>query len=89
MIRIGEKITIEFLSGDPLEYTEWVQELPFIASVSTQNHNLLITTERGHNGLSSILSAVHDKGIQVGRVYCELPTLNDVFLEITGKELRD
>ncbi|MEI8199757.1 MAG: ABC transporter ATP-binding protein [Eubacteriales bacterium] len=89
MIRVGEKITIEFLTGDPQDHVEWVQELPFIASVTTQNHNLLITTERGHNGLGSILSAVHDRGIQVGRVFCELPTLNDVFLEITGKELRD
>lgn len=89
MIRVGEKITIEFLTGDPRDHVEWVQELPFIASVTTQNNNLLITTERGHNGLGSILSAVHDRGIQVGRVFCELPTLNDVFLEITGKELRD
>lgn len=89
MIRIGEKITIEFLSGDPRDHLAWVQELPFIASASTQNHNLLITTERGHNGLSNILSAIHDRDIHVGRVFCELPTLNDVFLEITGKELRD
>ena len=89
MIRIGEKITIEFLTGSPEDYREWVQELPFIASASTQNNNLLLTTERGHNGLAGILSAIHEKGIHVGRVYCELPTLNDVFLEITGKELRD
>ena len=27
--------------------------------------------------------------VAFGRVYSELPTLNDVFLEITGKELRD
>jgi len=27
--------------------------------------------------------------ISFGRVYAELPTLNDVFLEITGKQLRD
>ena len=25
----------------------------------------------------------------LGRVYTELPTLNDVFLKLTGKELRD
>jgi len=89
MIRVGEKITIEFITGNPRDHVEWLRELPFIASVDTQNQNILITTERGHNGLGGILSAIHDKNIQVGRVYCELPTLNDVFLEITGKELRD
>ncbi len=29
------------------------------------------------------------KDLSFARVYSELPTLNDVFLEITGKELRD
>ena len=30
-----------------------------------------------------------EKKVDFGRVTSELPTLNDVFLEITGKELRD
>ena len=30
-----------------------------------------------------------ENGIKYERIYSELPTLNDVFLEITGKELRD
>ena len=30
-----------------------------------------------------------NQNVSFGRVYSELPTLNDVFLEITGKELRD
>jgi hypothetical protein len=29
------------------------------------------------------------EGIQHSKIYSELPTLNDVFLELTGKELRD
>lgn len=89
MIHIGEKITIEFLSEDPKNHLSWVADLPNVSGVDTQGNNLLVTTKRGYNGLSSILNAVHDKDIQVGRVFCELPTLNDVFLEITGKELRD
>jgi ABC-2 type transport system ATP-binding protein len=32
---------------------------------------------------------LHAKNAVYGKVFCELPTLNDVFLEITGKELRD
>jgi len=27
--------------------------------------------------------------VPLGRIYSEPPTLNDVFLEITGRELRD
>ena len=29
------------------------------------------------------------KNLYIGKIYSEPPTLNDVFLEITGKELRD
>jgi len=32
---------------------------------------------------------INENDISYGKIYSELPTLNDVFLEITGKELRD
>jgi ABC-2 type transport system ATP-binding protein len=35
------------------------------------------------------MGIVRDEGLSFGRVYSELPTLNDVFLTITGKDLRD
>ena len=89
MIRVGEKISIEFLAADPKDYVEFVESMPYIAAVEVQDRTMLIKTERGHNGLTTILTELQTKSIKVGRVYCELPTLNDVFLEITGKELRD
>ena len=41
-----------------------------------------------HN-LIRVLNYLQEKDVSFGRVFSELPTLNDVFLEITGKELRD
>ncbi len=41
-----------------------------------------------HN-LVRILAHLQAQEIAFGRVLSELPTLNDVFLEITGKQLRD
>ncbi|MCI9419375.1 MAG: ABC transporter ATP-binding protein [Eubacterium sp.] len=43
----------------------------------------------GAHNLIHVLEMLHSEEIPFGRVYTELPTLNDVFLEITGKELRD
>ena len=43
----------------------------------------------GKHNLTRILELMNNHEIHLGRVYSELPTLNDVFLEITGKELRD
>ena len=35
------------------------------------------------------MELIRSENLDFGRVYSELPTLNDVFLTITGKELRD
>ena len=43
----------------------------------------------GKHNLINVLNFFNENNINCGRVYSELPTLNDVFLEITGKELRD
>jgi ABC-2 type transport system ATP-binding protein len=36
-----------------------------------------------------VLDVLQKNELGFGRVYTELPTLNDVFLEITGTALRD
>ena len=41
-----------------------------------------------HN-LVDILDTLRAADVALGRVWSEPPTLNDVFLEITGRELRD
>ena len=45
-------------------------------------------TSAKHN-LVRLLNYLQEQEVAFGRVLSELPTLNDVFLEITGKELRD
>ncbi|MCI9137086.1 MAG: ABC transporter ATP-binding protein, partial [Lachnospiraceae bacterium] len=50
---------------------------------------LEIRCSGGKHNLVHILEYFRKNEIAFGRVYSELPTLNDVFLEITGKELRD
>ena len=39
--------------------------------------------------LVRLLHYLESADLSFGRVFSELPTLNDVFLELTGKELRD
>ena len=46
----------------------------------------------GQNGTHKgrdVLAGLERDGAQFGRIYAEPRTLNDVFLEITGTELRD
>ena len=45
--------------------------------------------EASPHNLVDILDTLRAADVALGRVWSEPPTLNDVFLEITGRELRD
>ncbi len=88
MIKRGDKITVELL-GSYNGLLDAVGKLPYVQSAEISGQTLTVHSAPGHNNLSSILVYLGDRNIAHGRVYCEPPTLNDVFLELTGKELRD
>ena len=88
MIKTGETITIEAI---PLDETllSGIRELPHVFDVSYEDQILKIRLGTARHNLVRILNYLQEKDVSFGRVFSELPTLNDVFLEITGKELRD
>ncbi|MDF2544097.1 MAG: transporter ATP-binding protein [Herbinix sp.] len=88
MISIGEKITMEVFQMNEKQVSD-LRKLPNIYSVEHHENTLEIKSGRGKNNLVQVLQFFNDQDIKFGKVLTELPTLNDVFLEITGKELRD
>ncbi len=88
MVDVGERIEIELPEHTDNELNI-VRALPHVASATLDGSTLRLSCTRGTNNLSEVLSALTQAGINFGRVFSEPPTLNDVFLEITGKELRD
>ena len=88
MIDLGETIQME-LSDFSEEISDAVRALPYVINVSFENGLLKDRFSKGKHNLLRLLDLLKDKEIVFGNVHSELPTLNDVFLEITGKELRD
>ncbi|MDP4147354.1 MAG: ABC transporter ATP-binding protein [Bacillota bacterium] len=88
MIKIGEKITVEVFNLSPKVLKE-LTELPTVDKAEYRENTLVIRSKKGKNNLANILEFLNNHNIEFGKVFSELPTLNDVFLEITGKELRD
>ncbi|MDW7659646.1 MAG: ABC transporter ATP-binding protein [Bacillota bacterium] len=88
IIRTGEKISVEIL-GTTTGLVEDIRTLPAILSAELKDHHLIIKSERKSNMLGLVLDFLKQRDIAYGELFCELPTLNDVFLEITGKQLRD
>ena len=88
MIKTGETVTIEavILGGNDLAE---LKELPHVFDIQYEDQKLVVRCTKARHNLICILKFLQDREIPFGRVFSELPTLNDVFLEITGKQLRD
>lgn len=88
MIKNTETIDIEVLDL-PEDILKEIDKLPHVYNHTYENNLLKVFYSGGKHNLTRILELMNNHEIHLGRVYSELPTLNDVFLEITGKELRD
>ncbi len=88
MIKTGETVTIEAVALDPA-HLEKIRALPNVFDVSYQDQVLIIRCGKARHNLICILDYLRGADIPFGKVFSGLPTLNDVFLEITGKALRD
>ena len=88
LIRTGEKITIE-LSELPSEIMAKIQKVEGVLEAEYAGNLLKVQCESGGHSLITLLDILRKNKIYFGRIFSEPPTLNDVFLEITGKELRD
>ncbi|MCI1309441.1 MAG: ABC transporter ATP-binding protein [Lachnospiraceae bacterium] len=88
MIKTGETVTIEGIALDAA-HLETIRSMPDVFEVSYRDGTLKIRFSGGRNHLVEVLHGLEREKITFGRVFSEQPTLNDVFLEITGKELRE
>lgn len=88
MIKKSEIITIDLVDL-PEKDLAAIRALPHVYQADFTDHKLVILCSGGKHNLVRVLNYLQEQELSAGHVYSELPTLNDVFLEITGKELRD
>ena len=91
---VGQKIDdytdLSFLKTENFDsFIEKIRNLMNVDEVVYDNNILLVTYKKGKNNLVSIMEYLKKEDIKYNKIYSERPTLNDVFLELTGKELRD
>ena len=82
--------TISILACDAKEeQLEQIRQLPHVLEAELEDRKLVIRYSGGKHNLIRVLDVLQKADVDFGRVYSELPTLNDVFLELTGTALRD
>ncbi|MCR4606090.1 MAG: ABC transporter ATP-binding protein [Eubacterium sp.] len=87
-IKNTETIHIEARSLEQKIIDE-VKELPHAYDATYEDGFLTVLFSGGKHNMVRVLELMQKNNVHLGRITSELPTLNDVFLEITGKELRD
>ena len=86
--KIEEKVTVEIRSFNP-EAVQKIRELDNVDQVTYDGSILQVVYQKGRNNLADMIDYLKKEGADYSKIYSERPTLNDVFLELTGKELRD
>ncbi len=71
------------------EDIDGIRKLNHVYDVSYVEQRMIIKCSGGRHNISHVVEYLAEHDLSYDRIFSEMPTLNDVFLEITGKELRD
>ena len=85
---MGEKITVEVENLKKTIISE-LKTMENIIDVKYEDENLFVTYKKGEDNLEKMISFLKENDVKYTKIFSELPSLNDVFLELTGKQLRD
>lgn len=88
MIKNTETISVETVDIASEQISE-LSKLPHCYECNYTNDILEMKFSGGKHNLMRVMDYFKNNDLSFGRVFSELPTLNDVFLELTGKELRE
>ena len=86
--KVEEKISVE-VEDLPEDLLHDISNMKNILDVKYGEGVLFVSFSKGKNNLVDIIDFLKNKKVNYNSIFSERPTLNDVFLELTGKELRD
>ncbi|HBG38111.1 MAG TPA: export ABC transporter ATP-binding protein [Clostridiaceae bacterium] len=88
LVAVEERVKIEVSS---LSFTliEKIKGINGVKECSIEGNELFIISKKGSGNLGKIIDAIVESGSEVVSVNMEKPTLESVFLTLTGKKLRD
>jgi ABC-2 type transport system ATP-binding protein len=87
--RVGTDLVIVRIDGDATAAHRAIGDLPHVTSVEGHGRELTVSVTEGSATVGPIAVALHDAGIPVHDLTLRTPTLDDVFLELTGGHLAD
>jgi ABC-2 type transport system ATP-binding protein len=84
---VGADVIVARLDGDAAAVCPIVQSVPGVQSVEAHGNEVVITTDNGSAAISPVAVALSTCEIAVRELTLRTPTLDDVFLELTGSHI--
>ncbi|MDE6292961.1 MAG: ABC transporter ATP-binding protein [Bacilli bacterium] len=85
---IDEKITVEVKDIND-KVLDQIKQFKTVDEVTLTMNTLIVTYKKGKNNLEELIDCFKSNKVKYDKITTEKPTLNDVFLNLTGKGLRD
>jgi ABC-2 type transport system ATP-binding protein len=86
----AESITVDFANGKETDQANTLfDSLPFIQKIYRQENKLFLFVENGESRLAEVLRILDKATISIQTIGLSRPSLDDVFLQKTGRSLRE
>jgi ABC-2 type transport system ATP-binding protein len=83
----GDVLTIS-VDGD-MDLTDFLKNVPDVSDVSRDGHIYKMKLPRTERALPVIIEGVTNRGLKISEISFTRPKLDDVFLEVTGRTMRE
>ena len=86
---IGTDVIITQVEGDPDVAAEALRNIQQVEQVETHGNELTIGVTNGAESISNVALALNRSGVTVRQLTLRTPTLDDVFMQVTGARMQD
>jgi ABC-2 type transport system ATP-binding protein len=84
----GDVITVTVREKDP-DISQDISQLPLVKDVKKSDGAYRVKVEQGEEASPQIMDLIRSKGLHVTKISLTKPTLDEAYLEFTGRELRE
>jgi ABC-2 type transport system ATP-binding protein len=84
---VGADVIVARIDGDPASVTAMLEALPVVHGVEVHGQELVVTTDSGPAAVSPVAVALSACNVTVRELTLRTPTLDDVFLDLTGTHI--
>ena len=84
---VGADVIIARVDGEAAPLRSIIEALDVVQSVEAHGNELVIATDNGSAAISPVAVALNDCDVTVRDLTLRTPTLDDVFLDLTGSHI--